>query len=103
MSKVSNQLIKTIGKNPEFNGFECLHCGSCTALCPLEKKLLPRRVFRLVILGLEEELIKEKDSIYSCLLCKLCEQNCPAGVHIAENIRIIRNYFNKHVFKLIKE
>ena len=37
--------------------------------------------------GMEDRVLAETETIYSCLLCKLCEENCPAGVHIAENVR----------------
>jgi hypothetical protein len=33
----------------------------------------------------------------------MCEENCPANVHIAENIRCLRCHVNRHVFKLVKD
>jgi heterodisulfide reductase subunit C len=33
----------------------------------------------------------------------MCEENCPANVHIAENIRCLRHHVNQHVFKLVKD
>jgi len=58
-------------------------------------ELLPRKLFRYVLLGVEEKVRENSATIYSCLLCKMCEVNCPAGVHIAENVRALRYYLYK--------
>ena len=39
--------------------------------------------------------------IYSCLLCRMCEEYCPAEVHIVENILYLRRYINEEEFKLL--
>jgi heterodisulfide reductase subunit C len=52
------------------------------------------------MLGLEDKIFENEDTIYSCLLCKMCEANCPAGVPIAENIRLLRNYINTNLYGL---
>jgi heterodisulfide reductase subunit C len=62
--------------------------------------VLPRRLFRYVLLGMEEQMLEETESVYSCLLCKMCEVNCPAGVHIAENVRALRHHINRTAFGL---
>jgi heterodisulfide reductase subunit C len=38
--------------------------------------------------------------VYQCLLCRLCEVNCPAGVPIAENVRLLRRHISSHVYRL---
>ena len=70
----------------------CLSCGQCTALCPVGIGVLPRTLFRYVLLGLPQGLIQEEEAIFSCLLCGMCETHCPHGVSIADNIRWIRAY-----------
>ena len=75
-----------------------MNCGVCTAACPLGLDVLPRRLFRYVLLGLEERVREESETVYSCLLCRLCEESCPAGVHIAENVRTLRHHLNRSVF-----
>jgi heterodisulfide reductase subunit C len=80
-----------------FNASACLNCGVCTALCPLGYDVLPRRLFRLVLLGLEGRLAEHIPQIYSCLLCRMCEANCPAGVHIAENVRALRSIVGRRL------
>ncbi len=70
----------------------CMNCGVCTAVCPLELELLPRRLFRYVELGLVERVREESETVFSCLLCRACEESCPAGVHITENVRVLRHW-----------
>jgi heterodisulfide reductase subunit C len=88
--RVSPLLAAEAKHQDGFNAWACLNCGVCTALCPLGYEILPRKLFRLVLLGLEERLAEHVPQVYSCLLCRMCEANCPAGVHIAENIRALR-------------
>jgi heterodisulfide reductase subunit C len=100
MVKVSSELASKLKESNEFNAEACFHCGTCTALCPLNYAIVPRKLFREVMLGLEEKVIQNIPNIYSCLLCRMCEEFCPADVHIAENIRYLRKYINKVSFNL---
>lgn len=75
-----------------FDAQACMNCGVCTAVCPLGMTLLPRLLFRYVVLGLDERVADLKDAIFSCLLCRACEASCPAGVHITENVRLLRHW-----------
>lgn len=83
----------------------CINCGTCTAVCPLPREdvLLPRQLLRLLHLGRTEDLLLRSEAIYSCLLCRLCEETCPAGVHIPSCVRFLRGYMNRHVHHLDKE
>jgi len=78
-----------------FDAEACMNCGVCTATCPLGLEVLPRRLFRYVLLGMEERVREESETVYSCLLCRLCEESCPAGVHITENVRTLRHHLNR--------
>lgn len=89
-----------IESSEEFNASACMNCGVCTAICPMGLDLLPRRLFRYVVVGIEEKVLENQEMIFSCLMCKMCEQNCPAGVKIAENVRTLRSYINRNVFEL---
>jgi heterodisulfide reductase subunit C len=96
--KVDVDFLDRLKAGEDFNASACLNCGSCSALCPLGIDLLPRRLFRYVLLGAEDRVRESADGIYACLLCKMCEDNCPAGVRIAENIRSLRAYLNREVY-----
>ena len=89
-----------LGNGPPFDASACLNCGSCTALCPLGLPQFPRKVFRYALLGQQSKLVGETEAIYSCLLCKMCEENCPAGVHITGNVRALRAYLGRELFEL---
>jgi heterodisulfide reductase subunit C len=93
------ELAQQIWPAGELNAGACMNCGVCSAVCPMGIELLPRKLFRYVLLGMEERLLQERETVYSCLLCKLCEVNCPAEVHIAENVRALRHYINTHAVR----
>jgi heterodisulfide reductase subunit C2 len=95
--KVNTAFIDEFREVGEFNATACMNCGTCTGLCPHDLQDLPRELFRHVVLGLEEKVLENSETIFTCLLCKMCEENCPATVRIAENIRTIRSYINKTV------
>jgi heterodisulfide reductase subunit C len=97
---VNNQLTADLAATSDFQAAPCMGCGVCTAVCPVGIDLLPRTMFRYALLGLEDKLGENIQALYSCLLCRLCEANCPADVPIAENIRLLRRYVNQRVFDL---
>jgi heterodisulfide reductase subunit C2 len=98
--KADPEFLSRLHLGSEFDARLCMNCGTCTALCPLGLELMPRRLFRYALLGDREQVLGHTEMIFSCLLCRLCEANCPAGVHIAENVRILRTYVNREVHGL---
>jgi heterodisulfide reductase subunit C len=100
MINVSSEFASRMKKAEGFNAGACFHCGTCTALCPLGYEILPRKLFREVMLGLEDKVRASIPQIFSCLLCRMCEENCPAEVRIAENIRSLRCLINQQEFGL---
>ncbi len=75
-----------------FDAELCMNCGICVGVCPLGLDVLPRQLMRFGVLGLEAKIREQSEAVFSCLLCRLCEVNCPANVHIAENIRLMRQW-----------
>jgi heterodisulfide reductase subunit C len=94
MPRVNPEFLRTLDEHAESPAIACMHCGTCTALCPLGLKSLPRDVMRAAVLGLEENLQAQSADIFSCLLCRLCEENCPSKVKIAEKVRALRVYLH---------
>ncbi len=97
MALANPGFLDEVRKTGEFNASACMNCGVCSVVCPMGIELLPRKLFRYVLLGIESKVIDNSEAIYSCLLCKMCEVNCPAQVHIAENVRQLRYYMNKKI------
>ena len=102
MLKVNSEFLNSMKMTDDFNAAACINCGSCTALCPIGVNLLPRLLFRYVLIGAQDKLLENTENIYSCLLCKMCEDNCPADVHIVENVRALRVYINRDIYGLLR-
>ncbi len=94
------ELAGRTDKADGFNAEACFHCGTCSALCPLGYQILPRKLFHEVMLGLEDKVRENIPVIFSCLLCRMCEENCPQGVKITENMRTLRHLINRQEFGL---
>ena len=99
MAKINPEFIDKVKVSEEFNAAACMNCGVCSVLCPLGIDILPRTLFRYVLLGLEDKVIENSHTIFSCLLCKMCEENCSGDVQIAQNVHVLRRYMNKEVNK----
>lgn len=93
-------LAGVIAADAGFDAEVCMNCGVCTAVCPLGMAHLPRRVMHDASLGNRAAVVEHAEEIYSCLLCRMCEASCPAGVHITGNIRALRHYLNHHEYGL---
>ena len=79
---------------------KCSYCGLCEWVCPTlqandnNREYGPRGRVNIIIFTLREGMWEASilDSIYSCLLCRACTTQCPAGIDIAENVRLFRYY-----------
>jgi heterodisulfide reductase subunit C len=100
MTTLQPGLVDEVRQDASFNASACMNCGVCTAICPMGLDHLPRETFRYVLLGMKDDVLAHQETVFSCLLCKLCEVNCPAGVHITENVRALRHYFDRNVFRV---
>jgi heterodisulfide reductase subunit C len=65
----------------------CLTCGTCAGGCPVSawEGLDPRKLVRMIQLGLEDEIIKSP-WIWQCTNCQRCSWACPMGIDIGEII-----------------
>ncbi len=65
----------------------CIQCGTCSASCPalFAMDLSPRRMWRMVQLGMTEEVLRSK-SIWLCSMCYTCHVRCPRGIPLTETI-----------------
>ncbi|MHB1897790.1 MAG: 4Fe-4S dicluster domain-containing protein, partial [Metallibacterium sp.] len=61
----------------------CWQCGSCTNSCTvnaLNPDFNPRYWIYLIRLGMEQELLRDKDIIWQCVSCNKCTYACPRDV-----------------------
>jgi heterodisulfide reductase subunit C2 len=62
----------------------CWQCGSCTNSCTVNEinpEFNPRYWIYLARLGMESELLRDKDIIWQCVSCNKCTTVCPRDVN----------------------
>ncbi|MBI1418927.1 MAG: heterodisulfide reductase subunit C [Limimaricola sp.] len=65
------------------NIHRCWQCGSCTNACTvnaINPDFNPRYWIYLIRMGMEEELLRDKDIIWQCVSCNKCTYACPRDV-----------------------
>jgi len=75
---------------------KCIKCGLCKELCPVfralrEEQFSPRGKAIL----LSNRIFDEK-VIFSCTLCKACEEKCPLNLKICTAIKKARQVLGLH-------
>ena len=70
----------------------CQTCGLCASVCPVSgiDGFDPRKIIRMVALGLEEELVDSRWP-WICTMCAKCEFLCPMKIDIPNVMRGIRS------------
>lgn len=61
----------------------CWQCGSCTNSCTvnaINPEFNPRYWIYLIRMGMESELLRDKDIIWQCISCNKCTYACPRDV-----------------------
>lgn len=61
----------------------CWQCGSCTNSCTvnaIDPEFNPRFWIYLIRMGMESELLRDKDLIWQCVSCNKCTYACPRDV-----------------------
>ena len=65
------------------NIHRCWQCGSCTNACTVHAvnpDFNPRYWIYLIRMGMESELLRDKDIIWQCVSCNKCTYACPRDV-----------------------
>jgi heterodisulfide reductase subunit C len=71
----------------------CFACGTCASGCPVHAnrpEFDPRKIIRLILLGLEQEVL-DSGVIWLCSTCYTCLERCPQEVGCAQIITEMRN------------
>lgn len=71
----------------------CYSCGTCVSKCLIQQKVEPeynpRRLLRLVLMGLEREAFASPTT-WLCSACDLCYPACPQQIHISGVIGAVK-------------
>jgi heterodisulfide reductase subunit C len=71
----------------------CFSCNTCSASCPvreIDAKYNPRRIIRMVLLGMKEEVLSSP-FIWFCSTCYACQERCPQDVRVTDVMIAIKN------------
>ena len=65
----------------------CLQCGNCSGACPYGYLMdfPPGRMIAYLRAGLFEKVL-DSDSVWMCVSCYACAQNCPSNIPITEGL-----------------
>ncbi len=87
-------LAREVAGEPGGEGIrKCYACGTCSAGCPVRRfhpVFNPRRIIRMVLLGMRDQVLKEP-FVWVCATCFTCQERCPQGVRIADIMTALRN------------
>ena len=103
-SAAESRVIRVSDLDPDFknqvrsmpggeNLTRCFACGTCTAGCPvreIDERYNPRRIVRMVILGMKERVLKS-EFIWMCSTCYSCEERCPQDVRLTDVMNAVKN------------
>lgn len=70
----------------------CLECGKCTGICPVSRfnrGYSPRILIHKALRRSNDEYLRDKN-VWTCLSCRLCDEQCPADIDYIELTQAIR-------------
>ena len=72
---------------------KCMHCGNCTAVCPLStpENPFPRKLIKYAQMGLKDKILKSPEP-WLCYYCGDCSDTCPRGADPGETMMVMRRY-----------
>lgn len=68
-------IVELLSRDVRRDEKQCIHCGICTSVCPVEALSIPDR-----------ESMKVEFDIDKCVACSICVEACPTrAMHVAIN------------------
>ncbi len=91
--KVDPEFIKDLTAFGLSDANKCMHCGNCTAVCPLSENdtTFPRRLIKYAQMGMKEKILQSPEP-WLCYYCGDCSDTCPRGADPGEFMMVMRRY-----------
>lgn len=95
MARINPEFSNKLKKYGAFDLNACYNCGNCTAVCSLadENNAFPRKMIRLSVLGLEEEIETSLEP-WLCYYCGECSTTCPREADPGELMMSLRRWLS---------
>jgi heterodisulfide reductase subunit C len=73
------------------NVFECMQCGTCSAVCPMVESMgfTTRQGIHYLQFGMVEKVIDARIGEY-CASCHTCQVRCPRGIEVPKVFEAVR-------------
>ena len=101
LEQSDREFIREVAAEPGGEGIlRCVSCGTCTSGCPVRAVSAiynPRRIIRMVLLGMRREVM-ENPFIWYCSSCYTCSERCPQDVKITDIMTALRNIAARNGF-----
>ncbi|MBW1765125.1 MAG: 4Fe-4S dicluster domain-containing protein [Deltaproteobacteria bacterium] len=91
--KVDPNLMKDLKEFGLEDANKCMHCGNCTAVCPLSTadNTFPRKLIKYAQMGLKDKILESPEP-WLCYYCGDCSDTCPRGAEPGETMMVMRRY-----------
>ncbi|MDY6971030.1 MAG: 4Fe-4S dicluster domain-containing protein [Thermodesulfobacteriota bacterium] len=91
--KVDPKLMKDLEVFGLKDASKCMHCGNCTAVCPLStpENPFPRKLIKYAQMGLKDKILESPEP-WLCYYCGDCSDSCPRGADPGETMMVMRRY-----------
>jgi heterodisulfide reductase subunit C len=105
-SPISGDRRLAIGKIMEISGeniYQCMQCGTCSAVCPMIESMgfTTRQGIHFLQFGRTEEVIDARIGEY-CASCHACQVRCPRGIEVPRVFEAVRQLVLRQNIDLIK-
>ena len=91
--KIDPNLMKDLKAFGMKDANKCMHCGNCTAVCPLStpENPFPRKIIKYAQMGLKDKILQSSEP-WLCYYCGECSDVCPRGADPGEAMMVMRRY-----------
>ena len=101
---VRRRAVEKISELSGENVWECMQCGTCSAVCPMVASMgfTTRQGIHYLQFGMVEKVIDARIGEY-CASCHTCQVRCPRGIEVPkvfEAVRLLTLRQNEDFIKL---